>query len=75
MTDRHELPVLSGWNDEDRRSEQAVRDQMRKSFLTPRSDQDKPSEAGSRSLRAFNTRPEPEDLTRPSPPVSTVEAA
>lgn len=75
MTDRHGLPVLSGWNHEDRRSEQAERDQMRKSLLTPRSDQDEPSEAGSRSLRAFNTRPEPKDFTRPSPPVGAVEAA
>lgn len=75
MTDRHELPVFSGRNHEERRSEQAERDQMRKSLLTPRSDQHEPSEAGSRSLRAFNTRPEPEDLTRPSPPVGADEAA
>lgn len=75
MTDRHELPVLSGWSQEDRRSDEAERDQMRKTLLTPRSDHDEPTETASRSLRAFNTRPEPKDLTRPSHPSGTVKAA
>lgn len=75
MTERHDLPVLPSWNHGDRRSEQAERDEIRKSLLTPRSEQHESSEASSRSLRVFNTRPEPKDLTRPSLPLRAVKAA